>query len=43
MVVFQMLEDYYVHEVLDYSPVEGVCCFRFQSENRFESIISIRI
>jgi hypothetical protein len=30
VVVFQVFEDYYVHEVLDYPAIEGVCCFGFQ-------------
>jgi hypothetical protein len=43
VVVFYLFENYYVHEVLDYSSVEGICCFGFQCENRFESIICFRI
>lgn len=30
VVVFQVFEDYYIHEVLYHSTVERVCCFGFQ-------------
>lgn len=39
MVVFQVFENYYVHEVLYHPTSERVCRFGFQGENRFEIYI----
>ena len=43
VVVFQVFEDYYVHEVLDYPTIEGGYCLGVQSKNRFEMYICSRI
>ena len=39
MVVFEVFEDYYVREVLDYSSVKSVCGVGFQVGHRVKSVI----
>ncbi len=38
-----VFENHYVHEVLDYSSIEGMDCLVFQVRHRFEMYISSRI
>jgi len=39
VVVFEVFEDYYVREVLDYSSVKSVCGVGFQVGHRVKSVI----
>ena len=43
VVVFEVFEDYYVREVLNYSSVEGACGVGFQVGHRVKSVICSRI